>query len=177
MTNTVSYPVNHSPCTTTFLTATRRQQRGDIVDFPIPSWVEGLLHAIRKSRTVKDGKYTIHNSMVYKLITQHIHDVPFYLQGRLTPRQLMVLIQFVPVGDGFWKEPCLTKGCKGWRKDGTKCTYGHPVSKADSADNWRDPVSSPWEGVKGGGFHSILFHPSIIEKIAGIPEGCAWRTW
>lgn len=141
MTNVLSRPVNHGPCTTDFLKVTKRSSRPDMWNFPIPSWVEGLLHAILKNRTMKDGEYTIHNWVVYKLITRHIVDVPFYLRGWLTPHRLMVLIRFVPVGNGLWKEPCLTKGCKGWRKDGTKCTYGHPVSKADGADNWRDPVA------------------------------------
>lgn len=167
-----------------FLSATGRRPRHDMCNYPIPSWTRGLLRAILKNRMVVDGEYTIHNRVVYRLITQHICDVPLELRGWLTPRRLMIILRFVPVGDGLWKEPCLTKGCKGQRRDGTPCTYGHPVlSKADAADNWRDPVAEGliprdlFEEVDNRLVNAISpLHPSVTEKLwRGF--GSAWRTW
>lgn len=101
-------------------------------DFYIVWWAAVLLQVIVKNRTIIGDDYFISDKTIDWIIRKNENILPEYVKGKLTPHLLMKHLRFVPVGvneEGIlWKEPCLTKNCSGIRRDGSKCTYGHPVA-------------------------------------------------
>lgn len=158
--------------------------RPDMRDFLVRADLVKFIHSLLENRNVKE-QFSITST---EILVRCWDKLPSDLQEEKVAK-VMEMVGWIPVGCGkeglIYREPCLTRGCRGIRpSDGEKCTYPHDsdrVSLADMDTDWRTPSSSTViDWPKEGGFDSKLFAPLTVKRMTqelGVSSGNASHNW